>query len=114
MGPFQRIRDLVETLRAARQAAQHGGDGYQPMPPVGARGGRPALPPQRPAQAADEAVGWRARSDPLAPTPDLGPQRRARIRRWLANPQTLSDAIVLREILGPPKALRGRGASRLR
>ena len=114
MGPFQRIRDLVETLRAARQAAQHGGDGYQPMPPVGARGGRPALPPQHPAQPADEPAGWRARSDPLPPLPDLGPQRRARIRRWLANPQTLSDAIVLREILGPPRALRGRGASRLR
>lgn len=112
MGPFQRIRDLVDRLRAARQAARHGDDGYQPMPPVGARARRPALPPQRPAQEADEPTGWRASSAPLAPLPDAGPQRRARIRRWLANPQTLSDAIVLREILGPPKALRARGTRR--
>lgn len=114
MGPFQRIRDLVELLRAARQAEQDGDGGYQPMPPVGSRDGRPARPPEKQTPKFDEAPRWRARAEPIAPLLNTPSRRRARIQRWLKDPETLSDAIVLREILGPPKALRGRGAARFR
>lgn len=108
MGPFQRIRDLVESLRAARQAAQDGDGGYQPMPPVGSRDGRPARPAEKQSRDVDEAPVRRTRSEPIAPVLSAPSRRRARIQRWLNDPETLSDAIVLREILGPPKALRGR------
>ena len=109
------LRNLIETLRAAARAAKAArveDPGYQPMPPVGRRGGQPARPPAGPAPDVDTPTLRRREAVPEPQQQPAPPTRRARIGRWLADPKALADAVVLREILGPPVALRGRNRRR--
>ena len=118
MGPFGRLRELIETLReAARtaQGAQRREEEYQPMPPVGSRGGEPARPPRRAREDGDDdaprVVHRRSRASGADVNAATAGQR---VRRMLSTRESLRDAIVARDVLGPPVGLRGRSARRFR
>jgi len=116
VGLLQRIRELLATLRGTARAAPGEVESTPQTPMAGSRGGRAARPPARPRPAPEpEPEQTPAQRGEAQPEPGAGAPssvRRARLARWLEDPETLRDAVALREILAPPVALRGRRARR--
>ncbi len=112
--PFRELKELFEQFNKPPQP--------QPAPPPLPQRlpvKTPPAPPRPPRVASpvaiEPALPLPARSAlPIIPlTPYFGladarpvPARLASLRRELASPQALRQAILVREILGPPKALR--------
>ncbi len=126
--PFQELKDLFEQIKEPQRPAPAPPSLPKPPPPALRPASAappplpaavPASPPPQPSSAAAAAAA-RAYSLPASSgsvnrafSEARPPEKRGRsgqaaasLRRELASPRALRQAVLMREILGPPKALR--------